>query len=142
MKFCSRRISFSEGLPQMKGTLLQIQMSRLPAPLRTYSCLTQSILWIGALSLIQQCHAQNRDTHPSFTNFDYFKNSGLTQCPPNTTAIESLTDGTIADWAISVPFTHSRVSVPISRAPPQSCFLPNSRQPHSCPTFPPTSSKP
>src|ERR1700730_9503485 len=89
----------------MKGTLLQIQMSRLPAPLRTYSCLTQSILWIGALSLIQQCHAQNQDTHPSFTNFDYFKNSGLTQCPPNTTAIESLTDGTIADWAISVPFT-------------------------------------
>lgn len=46
----------------------------------------------------------NQDTHPVFTNFDYFKNSGLTQCPPNTTAIESLTDGTIADWAISVPF--------------------------------------
>ena len=88
----------------MMGTLLQIEMSRLPATLRTYSCLTRSLLWIGALSLIQQCHAQSQEAHSVFTNFDYFKNTGLTQCPPNTTAIDSLTDGTIADWAISIPF--------------------------------------
>ena len=36
---------------------------------------------------------------------------------------------------------HSRVSVPISREPPQPCFLPSSPPSHSCLTFPPTFSK-